>query len=485
MNPLVIHTPDWVKDAVFYQVFPDRFASSTLVPKPSNLEAWDAAPTAHGYKGGDLLGVLEHLDHIASLGCNAIYLNPIFQSGSNHRYHTHDYLQVDPMLGGNAALRQLLDAAHARGIRVILDGVFNHASRGFLQFHDILENGPDSAYLDWFHIEQFPLRPYSEKEPPGYKTWWGYPALPKFNTNSIAVREYLWSVAEYWIKFGIDGWRLDVPNEIDDDEFWREFRRRVKAANPEAYLVGEIWDAAERWLQGDQFDATMNYVFTRLVTGFFGGASLNHPELSKCGLKDTVALTASEFADGIQGLLDAYPWEVTLAEFNLLDSHDTPRFITSVNGDDSAYRLATLFQMTFPGAPCIYYGSEVGLDGGQDPDCRKGMPWDTDAWDKDRLAFTRAAVALREAVPALRRGRYRPLVAQGLTFGFERHLETQGSWAVVLLNADTRPRDFQLAGLTDGVYHDYFSKRAYLVRNGTVVVDGVPPRSGAVLVKDA
>ena len=202
----------------------------------------------------------EHLDYLADLGINAIYFNPIFRSGSNHRYHTHDYYQVDPMLGGNAAFRTLLDAAHARGIRVILDGVFNHASRGFFQFHDILENGPDSAYLDWFTMKGWPLRPYGSKHP-NYQCWWGLSALPKFNTATPAVREFLWGVAEYWIKFGIDGWRLDVPTEIDDDEFWREFRRRVKAANPEAYIVGEIWHDAQRWLGGDQSDAVMNYPF--------------------------------------------------------------------------------------------------------------------------------------------------------------------------------------------------------------------------------
>ena len=159
LMPEVI-TPDWVRDAVFYQIFPDRFAKSTRVPKASNLQPWGAAPTGHGYQGGDLLGVVEHLDYLVDLGINAIYFNPIFRSGSNHRYHTHDYFQVDPMLGGNAALRELLDAAHARGIRVVLDGVFNHASRGFFQFHDILENGAESAYVDWFHIEDWPLRPY-------------------------------------------------------------------------------------------------------------------------------------------------------------------------------------------------------------------------------------------------------------------------------------------------------------------------------------
>ena len=170
-----IQTPEWAKDAIFYQIFPDRFAKSDAVPKASGLQPWGTPPTPHGYQGRDLLGVAEHLDYLADLGINAIYLNPIFRSASNHRYHTHDYYQVDPMLGGNAAFRTLLDAAHAHGIRVILDGVFNHASRGFFQFHDILENGPDSAYLDWFTVEDWPLRPYGSKQP-NYQCWWGLPA---------------------------------------------------------------------------------------------------------------------------------------------------------------------------------------------------------------------------------------------------------------------------------------------------------------------
>ncbi len=243
-------TPDWVRDAIFYQIFPDRFARSLTVPKPQHLDQWGSPPTYHGYQGGDLIGVVEHLDYLADLGVNAIYFTPIFQSASNHRYHTHDYEKVDPMLGGTPALRRMLDEAHARNIRVVLDGVFNHASRGFFQFHDIMENGPNSAYLDWFTIKEFPLNAYDSEKAPNYQAWWGLPALPKFNVACPEVREFLWGIGRMWIEFGIDGWRLDVPNEIDDDAFWREFRLRVRAVNPEAYIVGEVWTDSQRWLQG-------------------------------------------------------------------------------------------------------------------------------------------------------------------------------------------------------------------------------------------
>ncbi len=255
--------PDWVHQAVFYQIFPDRFARSESHKINLNLEDWDTEPTAFGYKGGDLWGVIEHLDYLEDLGVNAIYFCPVFSSTANHRYHTHDYYHVDWILGGNEAFRALLQAAHARGIKVILDGVFNHASRGFYQFNHTLENGKFSPFLDWFHFNRHwldsgePINAYAIQHGQhqktvsetslgayGYQAWWDIPALPKFNTDNPEVREFLFNVVEYWTRFGIDGWRLDVPMEINDDSFWQEFRARVRAINPEAYIVGEIWEDA-------------------------------------------------------------------------------------------------------------------------------------------------------------------------------------------------------------------------------------------------
>ena len=254
--------PEWVADAVFYQIFPDRFARSGRVPQPGNLEPWGEPPTHHGYKGGDLIGIAERLDWIEELGANAIYLNPIFRSGSNHRYHTHDYFVVDPLLGGDVGFEQLIAACRARGIRVVLDGVFNHASRGFFPFHDIMENGARSPWIDWFHVDGFPMRAYDEDKPPNYAAWWGLHALPKFNTANPQVVDYLYAVGEYWARRGIDGWRLDVPNEISTPGFWEGFRQRVRAVNPDLYIVGEIWEHATDWIaRGDRFDATMNYLF--------------------------------------------------------------------------------------------------------------------------------------------------------------------------------------------------------------------------------
>ncbi len=464
-------TPDWVKDAVFYQIFPDRFAKSKAVPKSSNLEPWDSKPTPHGYKGGDLLGVVEHLDHLEALGVTAIYFCPVFQSGSNHRYHTHDYEKVDPMLGGNQALKTLIEAAHARGMKVVLDGVFNHASRGFFQFHDVLENGSQSAYLDWFYIKGYPLRAYESREPPNYEAWWGYPALPKFNTDTLAVREYLWGVAEYWMQQGIDGWRLDVPNEIDDDAFWQEFRRRVKNVNPEGYIVGEIWETAARWLQGDQFDAVMNYVFSSLAYDFLAAQQVIPSVTKDTSVKHfgTRHLNAESFAKGLEDLLALYPWEINLVQLNLLGSHDTPRLHSIIGNNLATYKLLTIFQMGFVGTPCIYYGDEIGLEGTHDPDCRRGMPWETEQWNLEILEFTKSAIAARKRIAALKRGTFKVLQSQAMTVLFER--STDSSRALVALNAGQTAVVLELLG----VYTDALTGSR---------VEGkleLPGRSGAIL----
>ena len=430
-----ITTPDWVKDAVFYQIFPDRFAISDRVPKPSNLEAWNARPTYHGFKGGDLLGVLEKLDYLEDLGVNAIYFNPIFASAANHRYHAHDYYQVDPILGGNGAFVELLEAAHGRDIRVILDGVFNHASRGFFQFHHLLENGDESPYTEWFHVYDWPVNAYYEHERPNYAAWWGLHALPKFNTDHPAVREYLWDVATHWLEQGIDGWRLDVPAEIDDDDFWREFRRRCKAVNPDAYLVGEFWGEAHRWLQGDQFDAQTNYPFTRAAFGFFGGHNLNQSGTVHTGLGYIEPTTGQQFAERLRELHEAYDPEIVLAQMNVLSTHDTPRLYTVVNQDVDTMRLIFLCQMTIAGAPNIYYGDEIGLPGGRDPDCRRGFPWEhKGSWQTDLLEDVRRFIALRCATPALRRGSFQVLHAGERAVAYCRRYE--GQTAVVAFNTD-------------------------------------------------
>jgi len=433
----VIDTPHWVRDAVFYQIFPDRFAASDRVPKPGHLEPWSAPPTLHGFKGGDLLGIAEHLPVLADLGITALYLTPIFASASNHRYHTYDYLKVDPLLGGDAALRELIDAVHARGMRIVLDGVFNHTGRGFWAFHHILENGDASPYLDWYREDRGALaagrqllaypdtgrtvnapgqpgEDASSLDRLGYEAWWGLPALPKLNTDYQPVRDYLLTVAEHWIRFGVDGWRLDVPEEIADPSFWQAFRSRVRAVNPDAYLVGEIWRIAPEWLAGDRFDAVMNYPLAEAILGFAGAHHLDdavvrsHHEYSQIR-----RLSGEEMAGRLQSVLNAYAPETTAVQLNLLDSHDTPRIRTLFSRDEPAVRMAFLLQATVPGAPCIYYGDEIGLEGANDPDCRRAFPWDESAWDQPTLTFVRSVLRLRHDVAVLRGGALRIVGTSG------------------------------------------------------------------------
>jgi cyclomaltodextrinase len=515
-----IETPDWVRDAVFYQIFPDRFARSDRVPKPGHLESWDSPPTVHGFKGGDLLGVAEHLDYLAELGVTALYFNPIFQSASNHRYHTYDYMAVDPLLGGDAALRELLDTAHARGMRVVLDGVFNHASRGFWPFNHVMETGAASPYRDWFYFDQEALeagrqvRAYPEETKPldtsnvpdeqqaglasieafGYRAWWNLPALPKLNVDNPEVREYLFSVAEHWIRFGADGWRLDVALEIQDESFWREFRRRVKAVNPDAYIVAEVWHEEPRYLQGDQYDAYMNYPLGASIISFTAASHLDRRVLNQQFILDSLVhpIDGPEFARRVEHGLGLYDPAVVAVQLNLLDSHDTPRFLAIAGGDVASLRLAMLLQMTLPGAPSIYYGDEIGMTGEQDPGCRAAFPWsDRGAWDEDLLAFTKGAIAARRANPVLRRGTYRTVGAAGPAMAFLRGRVPgiTGLPLVVAINAGDAevPLDLDLPDLSG---HRLVSLSwpgmPGLVAGGVDVADGraritIPARAGIML----
>lgn len=440
-----IQTPDWVKHAVFYQIFPDRFAKSQQprkrLLKSASWEAWDDMPTLQGYKGGDLWGIIEQLDYVQDLGINAIYFTPIFQSASNHRYHTHDYYQVDPMLGGNGAFRELLDACHQRNIKVVLDGVFNHSSRGFFFFHDVLENGPHSPWVDWFKIEGWPLSAYNGEFPANYVGWAGNRALPVFNHDNPEVREYIMEIAEYWIKFGIDGWRLDVPFEIETPGFWQEFRDRVKAINPEAYIVGEVWGDSSQWLDGTQFDGVMNYLFTAPTIAFTAGDRVDMEQVQDRSYHPYPPLFAAEYAEKIQELLQLYPWEIQLTQLNLLASHDTARLISIAGDDRASVELATLLLLTFPGASSIYYGDEVGLPGRLDPDSRRGFPLEAH-WERDVLDYHRQLIALRHAYAALRTGAYQVLFAQAAVYVFARILGAEE--LIIAVNTGTAPAKVSL-----------------------------------------
>lgn len=419
--------PYWVQDAIFYQIFPDRFHNGDPANDPPNLDPWGAKPTIWSFQGGDLKGVIAKLEYLLDLGINAIYFNPIFQASSNHRYNISDYYKIDPKLGGIDDFMALLDVAHQNGIRVVIDGVFNHCGRGFFAFNDILENHSHSPYLDWFHLNNVPPDAYSPGDANDYQAWWNYKSLPKFNTDNPQVRKYILDVARYWIRLGADGWRLDVPNEIDDPVFWEEFRAVVKSENPDAYLVGEIWDGDPRWIGPDKFDGLMNYPVREGLIDFL-----------------TEKKPADDFAAMIDRQLNQYPSENVYVMYNLLGSHDTKRIKTILKANQQKLKMAYLFLFAFPGAPAIYYGDEVGLEGGEDPDCRKAFPWDESKWDRDLRHLIQQLIAIRKKNPALKRGSFQQVFKDSKCggFGFARMLGEEN--LLVAMNASGTRQQFRL-----------------------------------------
>ena len=360
-----VKTPDWVKQTVWYQIFPERFANGDPDNDPIGTKPW--RPTDHpgreDYYGGDLQGVLDHLDDLQALGINGLYFCPIFTAASNHKYDTIDYLNVDPAFGDKVLFAKLIQAAHQRGMRVMLDAVFNHMGFGSMQWQDVLRNGEASRFASWFHIYQTPVTPFhnplKNAGQPQYDTFAFEEKMPKLNTANPEVQEYLLTVATYWIKtFDIDAWRLDVANEVDH-HFWKRFYATVTAIKPDFYVLGEVWHRAQPWLNGDEFSGVMNYPFTQQIEDHF--------------FKRT--LTAEEMVALLTDQLMYYRDQTNQVMLNMLDSHDTPRILTLAHGDEVLALQALTFSFMQTGAPCLYYGTEMGMSGGDDPDDRKPMDW--------------------------------------------------------------------------------------------------------------
>ncbi|MFI6480569.1 glycoside hydrolase family 13 protein [Nonomuraea sp. NPDC050663] len=365
--------PDWVRDAVFYQIFPDRFARGD---GPVDAEA----PTRDNFLGGDLDGIGAHLGHLRELGITALYLTPIFAARTNHRYDTIDYLSIDPMLGDERTFALLVEHAHAHGIKVVLDAVFHHCGDGHPAFQDVLAHGPASPYVNWFHFQQF------EPEPV-YLTCSGCQYLPKLNVTNPEVRDHLFAAVDKWTGLGIDGWRLDVPYMMDNLPFWRRFQQHVKAIDPDLYVVAEVWEAATDWTRGDTSDGAMNYRLRDAILGFVTDHRLGGEWLAR----ELETISGEIGAAG--GLM-----------LNLLGSHDTERLLTRCGGEPHAARFALGLLMAAQGAPMIYYGDEIGMRGFNDPDCRRAMVWDQDRWDHDTLTWLKRLTRLRREHVALRRG---------------------------------------------------------------------------------
>ena len=477
----VFRTPEWVKDAVFYQIFPERFYNGNSSNDPVLKVPWDTCPAIDNFFGGDLEGIEQKIPYLVELGITALWLNPIFLSPSNHKYHTSDFMTIDPHFGDEKIFKRLVKKLHDNGIRIILDCVFNHTGTDFWAFRDVLEKGKESKYADWYYIHDFPVKIAPR---PNYECWWDIADLPKLRVSNPEVRNYLLSVAAYWTKnFDIDGWRLDVPNEVSHD-FWIEFRQVVKDINPEAYIVGEIWDDGRPWLQGDQFDAVMNYLFRDNVLDFFARKRMS----------------VSDFEHHMGMLRLKYSQQVNHVLLNLLGSHDTPRVLTVFKEERSHLAgspeleeikkkmyPAIIFQMTYLGTPMIYYGDEVGMLGGADPGCRQTMRWKDEEQDKELLAFYSSLIRLRLNNKALRRGNFIPLAAddENKIYAFARTLENQV--CLVLLNMNSKDTEcsipVRLLNLPQGTrFRDALSHQVCTVTNNRLTIPRVKGDFGAILV---
>ena len=411
-----LSVPEWTKDAVVYNIFPDSFADGFRT-----LSGGSDGKTG---LGGTIRGITENLDYIASMGFNCIYLNPIFAAESYHRYDTLDYYQVDPHMGSKEDVRALVEKAHSLGIRVLLDGVFNHSGIHFPPFEDLLKNGEESRYRGWFYPKRFPI----EIDPACYECVGDYPYMPRLNGANGEVRAYVRDVLLYWLReAGIDGWRFDVADELDRHAviWWRE---EIKREFPQAVLLGETWGDASRLLGADGFDTAMNYLFRDAVTDCLARGRIGVSELSRRLNSALMKVT------GPNGH----------AMYNCLGSHDTARFLTEAKGEAWRLRLAMALQMLFPGAPAIYYGDELGMTGENDPGCRGGMAWAHP--DKDLLVWQKELIALRQAHPALRTGSYTPLLAddEKSLFAFARGNREEELLAV--FNLGERAQTWDCAG---------------------------------------
>lgn len=309
----------------------------------------------------------------------------MFEAPTNHKYDTVDYKKIDPHFGDKETFRKLVQEAHKRGIRIMLDAVFNHIGDTSAEWQDVVLNEEKSAYRDWFHIHSFPVRQNEngniEGEPTlSYDTFAFTTHMPKLNTANPEVQKYLLDIATYWIReFDIDGWRLDVANEVDH-AFWKEFKKAVQAEKEDIYILGEIWHDSWIWLLGDEFHAVMNYPFTQTIIENF--------------IEEKI--TPEQMVSGINEQYMRYPNQVNEVMFNMLDSHDTARILTRANNDEDKVKQALAFMFAHTGSPCIYYGTEIGMDGGNDPGCRKCMEWDETKQNQDMLAFTKQLIALRK-----------------------------------------------------------------------------------------
>lgn len=373
----MFEVPQWAANKVVYQIFPSRFATT----QPVDKELWYKAPiTPMDDLHGNLRGIIEHLDYIKDLGIDVVYLTPIFKSNSCHKYDTIDYYQVDPSFGTTEDLKELVQKSHERGMKVVLDAVYNHTGREFFAFQDILEKGEKSKYLDWYFIDELPPRG-EWGEIPNFKCFGYYGGMPKLNLKNPEVEKYITDVACYWIKeCDIDGWRLDVGDEISHF-FWKNFRKAIKAVKKDMLIIGEIWHYAGDFLEGDEWDTVMNYPFYLNLIDLLADEKIN----------------VSQFVQNLGYLKGRLNKKCYPLMWNLIDSHDTARFLHLCHDNKKKQHLAAAFQLLMPGMPMVYYGDEYAMPGANDPDCRRGMYWDEEYQDKEMYNWYKKLMQIRKA----------------------------------------------------------------------------------------
>lgn len=480
--------PDWLEDAVFYQIFPDRFYNgdpSNDVPDgawqrgtfTTQHREWGLPPLTWkeggnlDFYGGDLQGITQKLDYLADLGVNAIFLNPIFTAYTNHRYDVADYHQVDPHLGGNEALVELRRALDARGMHLILDVTPNHCGARNVWFTAAQAdpNAPTAEYFTFHH------------HPDDYASWLGHSSLVKLNYRSEKLRDAMYrdedSVLRHWLHepYRIDGWRLDVANMTArqgttqlSHKVWRGIRSAIKADTPNAYLFGENFFDGTPHLQGDELDATMNY--QGFTIPLWSWLAVNKHEVPGMDWIDPYALPAESLAQQWANFRAVVPWAVARQQFNQLASHDTPRILSILNEDKTLLKLGVSLLMTFPGVACVYYGDEIGLSGGFDPDNRRCMPWDEAEWDMDLRAHYQRMIRLKRELPALRRGCFQMVEAEGGLLAYLRQSPEQRLLVIGVREAIAEAViPVWRAGIADGItLTDLLNSATYTVENGAL-----------------
>jgi cyclomaltodextrinase / maltogenic alpha-amylase / neopullulanase len=405
----------WLQESVVYQIFVDRFCNGDSSNNPPNVLEWGEDVTRTSMFGGDLKGIINKLDYLMELGIDLIYLTPIFKSSSNHKYNIGDYFVIDPQFGDIEDAKELVKQCHKRNMKIVLDAVFNHSGDDFFAFEDIVKNGDSSLYKDWYLVDSYPI----DKKKVNYYTFANNVyTMPKFNISNKEVTQYLLNVAKFWIdEVGVDGWRLDVCDEVDHD-FWRAFKKTVKEANHNAIIVGEIMHEATSFLKGDQLDSIMNYPFKGALIDFFAKRSISVQQFSEILAQNRVIYIES----------------ITRQLWNLFGSHDTQRFLTECNNDIKRMQLAIAFQFCYLGVPYIYYGDEIGLDGGEEPLSRKCMIWDKEKQKRELFDLYKRLIKIRKENSELIYGEYNEIYCNNNVIVFERFNNNNNKVIVAINN---------------------------------------------------